>query len=100
MRWYHVIFAAAAALLMLADGAFADSSVRGYTRKDGTYVAPHYRSSPDRSYNNNWSVNPNVNPHTGQQGTRPPTFDDRPPPPSSFGNPYRDPYPSSERRRY
>lgn len=100
MRWHHVIFAAIAALFMLAESALGDTYVRGYTRKDGTYVAPHYRSSPNRSYNDNWSVSPNVNPYTGQQGTRPPTFDDRPPPPSSFGNPYQDPYSRPSQRRY
>lgn len=57
----------------------ADTYVRGYHRSDGTYVRPHYRSSPDGSYNNNWSVYPNVNPYTGRQGTRPPTWNDRSP---------------------
>jgi hypothetical protein len=49
--------------------AMADTYVRGYTLPNGTYVAPHHRSSPDNSYNNNWSVQGNVNPYTGQQGT-------------------------------
>lgn len=44
--------------------------VRGYTRKDGTYVAPHYRSAPDGSFYNNWSTKGNVNPYTGEPGTR------------------------------
>ncbi len=59
--------------------AVADTYVRGYYRKDGTYVRPHYRSSPDSSYNNNWSVKPNVNPYTGKSGTRNPTWNDRSP---------------------
>lgn len=63
----------------LIGTAMADTYVRGYYRNDGTYVQPHYRSSPDRSYNNNWSVRPNVNPYTGQQGTRSPTYDNLPP---------------------
>jgi len=45
-------------------------SVRGYVRKDGTYVVPHYQSNPDRNFSNNWSTKPNINPFTGQQGTR------------------------------
>ncbi len=84
--------------------AFADSYVRGYTRRDGTYVQPHYRSSPDNSYNNNWSVSPNVNPYKGQSGTRSPTWNDRPPSSgygsgfgNSLGNPRYDPY---DRNRY
>ena len=44
--------------------------VRGTIRKDGTYVAPHRQSNPDKSFNNNWSTNPNTNPYTGKQGTR------------------------------
>jgi hypothetical protein len=51
----------------------------GYIYQNRGYVAPHYQSAPDHSYNNNWSASPNVNPYTGQQGTRQPTYDDRPP---------------------
>jgi hypothetical protein len=45
-------------------------SVRGYTRKDGTYVAPHRQSNPDKNFRNNWSTKGNVNPNTGKEGTR------------------------------
>ena len=45
-------------------------SVRGYFRKDGTYVAPRRRSAPDNSFDNNWSTQGNVNPFTGQPGTK------------------------------
>ena len=31
-----------------------DVHVKGYTRKDGTYVRPHIRSSPDSSRSNNY----------------------------------------------
>lgn len=44
--------------------------VRGYSRSNGTYVQPHYRSSPDGSRSNNWSTRGNVNPYTGKRGTR------------------------------
>ena len=60
------------AVPVLAGETFVD----GYHRRDGTYVAPHYRTTPDSSYNNNWSTAPNVNPHTGQQGTREPRLFD------------------------
>lgn len=66
-------------VLATVSWAMAQVHVDGYYRNNGTYVAPHYRSSPDSSYNNNWSVSPNTNPYTGQQGTRSPTFNDRPP---------------------
>lgn len=48
----------------------SSTSVRGYTKKDGTYVAPARRSTPDSSKSNNWSTKPNTNPYTGKTGTR------------------------------
>ncbi len=44
--------------------------VKGYTRKDGTYVQPHNRTAPDGNFNNNWSTQGNVNPYTGEDGTK------------------------------
>ena len=38
--------------------------VRGYYRKDGTYVKPHYRSAPDGNPYNNYSFPGNYNPNT------------------------------------
>ena len=64
------------ALLLSPVVVAKDVHVRGYTRKDGTFVAPHYRSAPDSSVNNNWSTSPNINPYTGQQGTRTPRMND------------------------
>jgi hypothetical protein len=46
-----------------------DVFVNGYTRKDGTYVQPHYLSVPDGNFYNYWSTKGNVNPYTGQLGT-------------------------------
>ena len=43
--------------------------VKGYTKKDGTYVQPHYRSRPDGNVFNNWSTKGNTNPYTGKRGT-------------------------------
>jgi len=34
--------------------AFADSNVRGYIRRDGTYVKPYTRSSPNNSRSDNY----------------------------------------------
>lgn len=50
---------------------FADAAVRvrGYYRQStGTWVQPHYRSSPDRYKWNNWSSWGNYNPYTGRRG--------------------------------
>ena len=51
---------------------FADVSVDGYYRKDGTYVQPHHRSDPNNNANDNWSTKGNINPYTGKEGTHNP----------------------------
>jgi len=57
-------------LLCAVSGSFAkDTYVRGYFRKDGTYVSPHCRSAPDGNFYNNWSTSGNINPYTGKEGT-------------------------------
>ena len=56
------------ALIASTGAALADTYVNGYTRRDGTYVQPHYRSSPDSYRFNNYSSQGNVNPYTGQRG--------------------------------
>lgn len=68
---FNRILSALLALLFLfaATAAFADVHVKGYTRKNGTYVAPHYRSNPDGKFSNNWSTKGNINPHTLKPGT-------------------------------
>ncbi len=43
--------------------------VQPYVRSDGTYVQPHFRTTPDSSRLNNWSTRGNVNPFTGRPGT-------------------------------
>jgi hypothetical protein len=47
-------------------------SVRGYVTKNGTYVAPHYRTAPNDTKLDNWSTKGNVNPYTGKEGTKDP----------------------------
>ena len=78
----RVLLGAALFSLIAIQAASAQQHVQGYTRQNGTYVQPYTRSTPDSSYNNNWSVSPNVNPYTGQQGTRQPTANDRAPQPT------------------
>jgi hypothetical protein len=78
----------AALFVAAATSAHAQTHVQGYTRQNGTYVAPHYRSAPDSNPNNNWGTSPNVNPYTGQQGTHQPSYGYTAPQPSPnyFGN--------------
>lgn len=44
--------------------------VHSYVTKRGKVVQSHYRSHEDRSFTNNWSTKPNVNPYTGKVGTK------------------------------
>jgi len=57
-------------LITYTTPAYADVHVNGYYRSDGTYVKPHYRSDPDGNFNNNWSTKGNINPYTGEEGTK------------------------------
>lgn len=52
-----------------STGLAGDVYVKGYTKSNGTYVAPHYRSAPDSTRCNNYSAIGNMNPHTGALGT-------------------------------
>lgn len=47
--------------------------VSGHTTRSGAYVAPHYQTSPNSTTSDNWSTRGNVNPYTGQAGTKPDT---------------------------
>jgi hypothetical protein len=64
-------------LFISVNVAFAQVSVRGYYRKNGTYVQPHYRSSPNSTVTDNYSYKGNINPYTGTIGT------------NSYNNTYR-----------
>jgi hypothetical protein len=46
-----------------------DVAVRGYTRKDGTYVSGYMRSAPNDTIKDNFSYHTNINPYTGKKGT-------------------------------
>lgn len=45
---------------LVSTPAFATGlvSVRGYTKSNGTYVAPHVRTAPDNTVTNNFSYQP------------------------------------------
>lgn len=57
-------------LIFSLDVVSAQTYVRGYTKKDGTYVEPHYRSSPNGTKSDNYSTKGNYNPYTGKPGTK------------------------------
>ncbi len=62
---------AAIGLVLVGTAASAQSShmVHGYTRSDGTYVAPHHQTNSNSTKLDNWSTQGNVNPYTRRDGT-------------------------------
>lgn len=44
--------------------------VSGYTKKDGTYVAPHTRTTPNKTQRDNYGTKGNYNLDTGKTGTK------------------------------
>jgi hypothetical protein len=77
--------AAAITLVIFVSSAIADGYTNGYVRKDGTYVRGYYHSDRDSNPYNNFSTRGNVNPYTGQPGTKDPYS-------SSYGSSYSNPY--------
>lgn len=75
------------ALAVMAVGAMADTWVNGYTKRDGTHVQGHHRSSPDQYRYNNYSSQGNTNPYTGQRGTQRNEFSNPPAYNKSYGAP-------------
>ena len=61
-------------ILLFTNVAQADVYVDGYYRSNGTYVQPHYRSSPNSTVYDNYSTQGNVNPYTGAYGTKSPSY--------------------------
>lgn len=80
----------AALLASVSATATSDQYVRGHVRSDGTYVAPHVRSSPNSSTYDNYSTKGNQKPYTGQQGTVDPY---------KSSNPYSNQYDNQHRQR-
>ena len=75
-------------LISFSFGTLADQSVRGYIKRDGTYVAPSMRSNPNNYKFDNYSSQGKYNPYTGQPGYKPDEFSN----PSIYGKRYRNPY--------
>jgi len=57
--------------LLISSSSYARSShTRGYVKKNGTYVAPAYKSSPNKSKYDNYTTKGNINPYTGKKGNK------------------------------
>jgi hypothetical protein len=51
---------------------YRSHTVRPHFDSDGTFTQGHRRSNPNSTTLDNWSTRPNINPYTGQIGTRSP----------------------------
>lgn len=71
MKSAIVLIAASA----LCTWATAQTHVKPYVKKDGTYVPGHVRSAPDRTPDNNYGTRGNYSPYTGQEGTQRPSYE-------------------------
>jgi hypothetical protein len=49
-------------------------TVQPYVTPQGTYVQPHIQTNPNNTQLDNFSTRGNVNPYTGQYGTRVPKY--------------------------
>ena len=65
-RLKHLVLAVVALVVTLP--AQAGDYVSGYTRSNGTYVSPHYRSSANSTVRDNYTYRGNTNPYTGSTG--------------------------------
>lgn len=57
--------------ILLSIGSFdalAYTRVKGYTKSNGTYVQPYYRSNTNRMKYDNWSTKGNINPFNWKRG--------------------------------
>ena len=73
----------------ISVSAFAnDTYVHGYTKSNGTYVEPHYRTHQDSNPYNNYSTQGNTNPYTEKEGTVDPYKSYQPKPYGSTSNYY------------
>ncbi|MCL5781812.1 MAG: hypothetical protein M1459_00410 [Patescibacteria group bacterium] len=63
-----IILLLIAVLFGSANFAQAATHVRGYFRKNGTYVMPYYRSDKNYIKFDNWSYHGNINPFTSKRG--------------------------------
>jgi hypothetical protein len=57
-------------LLFSASADARTTRVRGYYKPStGSYVAPHYKTTPNQTKIDNFSTKGNYNPYTGKKGT-------------------------------
>lgn len=57
-------------VLAITSNSFGGNTyVRGYVKRNGTYVKPHFKTIPNNTLLDNYSTKGNINPYTGKKGT-------------------------------
>lgn len=71
MKKLFLVLALLISVLSFSASAEARTTrVRGYYKPStGSYVAPHYKTTPNRSKFDNFSTKGNYNPYTGKKGS-------------------------------
>lgn len=57
--------------ILLSIGSFdalAYTRVKGYIKRNGTYIQPYYRTNTNKTRYDNWSTKGNTNPFNGNRG--------------------------------
>ncbi len=57
-------------IFLFSSLSYSQVKVKGHQKSNGTYVQPHYRSTPNKTQRDNYSTKGNVNPYTGKTGTK------------------------------
>lgn len=65
-----LVLSASITLVSLLSYAQQTVYVKSYVKSNGTFVQTHFRTAPNHTVWDNWSTYPNVNPYTGEIGTR------------------------------
>lgn len=69
----HIIYSIIIAFIVsIAPFSYSNAAthVDGYSKKNGSYVEPHYRSDRNDTKSDNWSTKGNTNPFTGEKGDK------------------------------
>lgn len=69
---FCIAVGAAASPVFATKTSGGSHSVKGHVTKNGTYVAPHQKTNPNNTQQDNWTSKPNTNPYTGKEGTKEP----------------------------
>lgn len=69
---FCIAVGAVASPVFAAKAGGGSHGVKGHVTKNGTYVAPHQKTSPNNTQRDNWTSKPNTNPHTGKAGNKEP----------------------------